>query len=260
MRRIHGLFAALTAGLLVAAIAPVAGAQSPAANPLADTAWVLGSVGGTPVASGTGADLIFGHDSAGGNAGCNQFMASYTTDGVATLAFGPVATTMMLCDEATNTFEQGYLAALATVASFAITDAGLDLSDAGGAVVLSYGATAPASVEGPWIVTNVNNGNQGVEAVPDGISATVSFHPDGTVEGFGGCNGFGGGYSVDGDSIAIGPLMGTMMACEEPTNTFEAQLMAALQNATTWTVTNGVLDLRDDSGAQQVEAKSAIGN
>lgn len=260
MRRIHGLFAALTAGLLIAALAPVTTAQSPAADPLADTAWVLGAVGGTPVPSGTGASLVFGEDNAGGDAGCNRFMATYTTDGVSTLAFGPVATTMMLCDEATNTFEQGYLAALATVASFAITDAGLDLADAGGAVVLSYGATAPASVEGPWIVTNVNNGNQGVEPVPDGISATVSFHPDGTVEGFGGCNGFGGGYSIDGETIAIGPLMGTMMACDEVTNTFEAQLMAALQNATTWSVTNGVLDLRDDSGAQQVEANTAIGN
>jgi heat shock protein HslJ len=260
MRRFQGLFAALTAGLLVAALAPVASAQSPAANPLADTAWVLGSVGDTPVPSGTGASLVFGHDSAGGDAGCNRFMASYTTDGVSSLAFGPVATTMMLCDEATNAFEQGYLAALATVASFAITDAGLDLSDAGGAVVLSYGAGAPASVEGPWIVTMVNNGNEAVQSVPEGISATVSFHPDGTVEGFGGCNGFGGGYSVDGDAIAIGPLMGTMMACEEPANTFETQFRAALENATTWSVTNGVLDLRDDSGAQQVEAQSAIGN
>jgi heat shock protein HslJ len=260
MRRIHGLFAALTAGLLVAALAPIASAQSPAADPLADTAWLLGSVGGTPVPSGTGASLVFGEDNAGGDAGCNRFMASYTTDGVSTLAFGPVATTMMLCDEATNAFEQGYLAALATVATFAITDAGLDLSDAGGTVVLSYGASAPASVEGPWIVTSVNNGNEGVESVPDGISATVSFHPDGTVEGFGGCNGFGGGYSVDGETIAIGPLMGTMMACEDPTNTFEAQLLTALQNATTWSVINGQLELRDDAGALQVGANTAIGN
>jgi heat shock protein HslJ len=260
MRRIHSLFAAMTVGLLVAAIAPVASAQSPAADPLADTAWLLGEVAGTPVPSGTGASLVFGEDNAGGDAGCNRFMASYTTDGVSTLAFGPVATTMMLCDEATNTFEQGYLAALASVASFAIADSGLTLSDASGTAVLSYSASAPASVEGPWIVTNVNNGNQGVEPVPDGISATVSFHPDGTVEGFGGCNGFGGGYSIDGETIAIGPLMGTMMFCDDATNTFEAQLMAALQNATTWSVTNGVLDLRDDSGAQQVEANTAIGN
>jgi hypothetical protein len=36
--------------------------------------------------------------------------------------------------------------------------------------------------------------------------------------------------------------------------------VAALQNATTWAVTTGTLDLRDSSGAQQVEATTAIGH
>ncbi len=260
MRRFHGVIATLSAGLLIAALAPVAGAQSAPPNPLAETAWLLGSVGGAPVASGTNADLVFGPDNAGGSGGCNRFFADYTTDGVSTLVFGPVASTMMACDEATMAFEQSYLAALATVATFAITDAGLNLSDAGGAVVLSYGAQAPSTVEGPWTVTMVNNGNQAVVNVPEGVSAAFSFHPDGTIEGHGGCNGFSGGYSVDGETIAIGPLMSTMMSCGEMIDTFEQQLLVALQSATTWSVTTGVLDLRDDSGAQQVEAASAIGH
>jgi len=252
----------LIAGTLVATMAGGAAAQSPvAAGPLADTAWLLGTVSGAPVASGINADILFTDAEAGGFAGCNRFTGTYTSDGTASLTFGEFATTMKLCDDATNAFEQSYLAALATVAAYAISaDGGLTLSDASGAAVLTYGAMAPASVEGPWIVTGVNNGAEAVESVPEGIAATIAFHPDGTVEGFGGCNGFGGGYSVDGEAIAIGPLMGTMMACGEPADTFESQLRTALEAASTWAVVSGALELRDDAGALQVGATSAIGN
>jgi heat shock protein HslJ len=267
MRTRSILFGSLVAGLLVASLATGAGAQSaspgesPMSGGLADTEWLLGSVGSTPVVSGTNADLLFSDTDAGGFAGCNRFFASYTTDGTSSLTFGPVATTMIACDDATNAFEQSYLAALATVASYTIgADGGLTLADASGKAVLTYSPQVPATLEGPWNITNVNNGNNGVEPVPDGIGASISFHPDGTVEGFGGCNSFSGGYGVNGESVTIGPLMSTMMACDDATNTFEVQLLTALQNATTWSVTSGTLDLRDDSGAQQVEATSAIGH
>jgi len=267
MRTRSILFGCLVAGLLVASLAGGVGAQSgspaasPMANGLANTDWLLSTVGGTPVISGTNADLLFTDTQAGGFAGCNRFFTSYTTDGTSSLTFAPAATTMKLCDDATNAFEQSYLTALGSVASYAIgADGGLTLSDSSGKAVLTFVAQPPASVEGPWNITNVNNGNNGVEPIPTGISASISFHPDGTVEGFGGCNGFGGGYGVEGNTITIGPLFSTLMACDDATNTFEQQLLAALQNATTWAVTTGTLDLRDSSGAQQVEATSAIGH
>lgn len=259
MRIRSGLLAVVSAGLLAVTLAPVASAQDAPANALSGTGWVLGAVAGTPVVSGTNANLIFTDVDAGGFGGCNRFFGGYTTDGASTLVFGPLASTKMACDDATNAFETSYLTALASVATYAITDTGLDLSDAAGTVVLSFGAEAPASVEGPWIIGSYNNGNNGVETVPEGISATVAFGPEGNVEGFGGCNSFFGGYSVDGDQIAIGPLMSTMMACDEATNTFEAQLLAALQNATVWSLNAGTLELRDDGGALQVDATSAIG-
>jgi len=51
-----------------------------------------------------------------------------------------------------------------------------------------------------------------------------------------------------------------MMSCGEATDTFEMQLLTALQAATVWSVSTGTLDLRDATGAQQVEATSAIGH
>ncbi len=100
------------------------------------------------MASGTNADLLFTDAEAGGFAGCNRYFADYTSDGAAMLTFGPIATTMKSCDDATDQFEQGYLAALATVATYAIgADGGLTLADAGGTAVLTYGPTIPSSVE-----------------------------------------------------------------------------------------------------------------
>jgi putative lipoprotein len=124
--------------------------------------------------------------------------------------------------------------------------------------VLSYAASPPASVEGPWYVTGYNNGAEAVVTPIIGSEPSISFHPDGTVEGFGGCNQFGGGYSVDGDTIAIGPLHSTLIACSDEINAQEVQFLMALEAATTWQVQGDALELRDDAGVQ-VSAVSAIG-
>jgi heat shock protein HslJ len=266
--RIHSTIASgFVAGVLVTVIATgvVAQSASPAESPqtgsLADTEWLLGTVGGSPVPTGVTADMLFSETQAGGFAGCNQFVTSYTSDGTSSLIFGPTATTLKVCDDATNTFEQSYLAALATVAAYRLgSDGGLTLSDSGGTAVLTYAPHAPSTIEGAWLATLVNNGTGAVTAVPIEMRATVSFHPDGVVEGFGGCNPFSGGYGVNGSTVTIGPLMSTVKACEGQADIFEQQYLTALQNATTWSVTSGTLDLRDASGAQQVEARSVIGH
>jgi heat shock protein HslJ len=49
-----------------------------------------------------------------------------------------------------------------------------------------------------------------------------------------------------------------MKACGDPADSFERQLLTALGNSTKWDVTSGTLDLRDASGAQQVEATTAV--
>ena len=100
-------------------------------------------------------------------------------------------------------------------------------------------------------------GAQGVETI------IVLMHEGGAQSGpnawqVNGCNNFSGSYTVKGDSITIGPLMSTMMACPDPAGSFESQFLAALQKSTKWSVSAGTLDLRDDSGAQQVAAQTAI--
>lgn len=77
----------------------------------------------------------------GGSAGCNRYFAGYTVDG-ASLVIEPPASTRKMCPEAIMQQEQAYLAALPTVATFAIRGDELELRTADGALVASYRAGA----------------------------------------------------------------------------------------------------------------------
>jgi heat shock protein HslJ len=249
-------------GLVVLALAGcslVPGASpSLQVSPLRNSSWVLSSIGDQPIQSGVNATLQFALVQASGIGGCNQFSTTYTTDGTASLSFGPIAATRMFCEGAGSTVETAYFAALARVTRYLLQDDTLTLTGEGEVAELTFARAAPATVEGPWNVIGVNNGSGGVESVA-GVSAAFSFLPDGTIEGHGGCNNFSGGYSVDGESIAIGPLMATQMACPDPAGSFESWLLVALDNAATWSVSGDMLTLRDADGATQVTAQSAIG-
>jgi heat shock protein HslJ len=257
----------VTLPLLVLALA-ACNATTPAAtaapggpldSTIANTDWVLGTLGDTPLNSGTSVTLLFSFRTAAGFSGCNDYSTSYTSDGASTLTFGPIAATRMACAGGGGATETAYYTALGKVRTYAIDGSTLTLKGDGGSTLMTFAAAAPQSIEGPWIATQVNNGSGAVSSVPAGVTGAFSFLPDGLIEGYGGCNNFSGQYTVDGDTITIGPLMSTMAACSDEINAFEAQLLTALQNSTSWSVSGGTLDLRDGDDALQVQATSAIG-
>jgi heat shock protein HslJ len=226
-------------------------------SPLANSDWTLTTFTGRTLPAGANVTLLFGVLQAGGFSGCNQFQTSYATLDTG-IRFGPIAGTRISCGATVDAFETGYYSALSSVTHWGITNDVLELSTATGEKIVTYARMAPATVEGPWNITGVNNGSQAVGSTPTGVTANMTFAPDGTVSGFGGCNSFGGGYTVGAtDQISIGPLMSSLQACGDPADTFEHQLLTALQGATKWSVTGGNLELRDDGGALQVSASSA---
>jgi heat shock protein HslJ len=236
----------------------MAQSAAPTGGPaLEGTTWMLTALAGSADESAVpamNADLILAGGTASGFGGCNQFTTSYTLAGTS-LSFGVPASTMMACADPAMAFESVYLGALPTVASYAITGDTLELLDGSGSVALTY-AAAPAGTNalvGTWTVNGINNGAEAVVSVPADPVLTVTFGADGSVVGFGGCNQFGGPYISGSDTIGIGPLHATMMACGDPLDTTEQQLMTALQASTVWSVRGGTLELRDDSGALQVE-------
>jgi heat shock protein HslJ len=252
---------------MVAALAGSTAAQSPAvsgtatADGLDGTNWSLASltVGGTamPLVPGAGATLAFVGGAAGGSTGCNRFSAPYTAD-AATLTLGTIMATRTACDDTSMAFEAAYLTALSTVASYTSVGSTLTLMDGTGATVLAFGAAPMPTVEGSWIVTGFSDGSATITP-STGSGLTVTFTSDGRTEGHGGCNGFGGPYGLSEDQISIGPLMSTMKSCGETLDNQEQDYLGALQQAITWAVTSGTLELRDSTGALLVSAGRAGG-
>ena len=72
--------------------------------------------------------------------------------------------------------------------------------------------------------------------VPDDADPPTLLLEEGNASGFGGCNTFTGGYELDGDSISIGPLAGTLMACELQKMAVEGAYMPALEAADAWSI------------------------
>lgn len=109
------------------------------ADPLSGTTWnVTGYNNGKQAvvspAVGTTLTLAFGTDgSASGSGGCNSFSGTYATDGDA-ITFGPLASTMMACDQAVMDQEVAYFAAIGASKSFKVSGGKLEMRDPGGAL------------------------------------------------------------------------------------------------------------------------------
>lgn len=210
---------------------------------------VSGSLGEVP--AGVTADAAFKDGAVAGSAGCNVYNGPATV-GDATLEIGPLATTMMACQPPASDVETAYLANLANAATFTATTDALTIYDGSGATILVYEAGPANPLEGEWIVTGYNNGQEAVVSPIAGTELTAVFTAD-TVSGSSGCNTFTGGYTLNGEQITVGPLAGTMKACEQPIMDQETQFLAALQApGLTVEPSGGTVTLRDSSGAAQV--------
>jgi heat shock protein HslJ len=222
---------------------------------LADTDWRLASVGRAAVVDAVDADIVFTEIRAGGSAGCGRFSVPYVTDLTSSLAFGPASATTGTCDGVADRLKQEYLGAFGRVAGYAIDSDGiLTMSDANGAAVLTFEPTTPTSVVGHWNVTMVSDGRGGLAVAPAQLGPTLTFDPDGSIEGFDACTQLSGGYSVQGGDIAIGPVMSTVTSCGALKDDLARRYLAALDASMTWSITSGMLHLSGASGVALVEA------
>lgn len=196
------------------------------------------------------ATITFEEGTAAGSGGCNRWSAPYELDG-STLSIGDAAATMMACPGAASEVEAAFLAALPRVATWAGGDAGVELLDESGETVLELTQAEPvAFTSTTWVAVMLNNGRQGVQSVVEGSEATAEFDDEGRVTGSSGCNRYMGPYTVDGETIEVGDLAGTRMACEDPALTEQEELfLAALEQATVARVDGDTLELRDGEDA-----------
>lgn len=99
--------------------------------------WVATAIRGAAPAPGVVSDITFAPDGAAyGTGGCNRIRGGWTAEGSEGLSLGPMASTMMACEDAKAEQERRFLDALGMVRRWRITDDGLVLSDGAGVVVL----------------------------------------------------------------------------------------------------------------------------
>ena len=234
-------------------------AAAPEGAPLEGTNWILSDSTDLGVSlDGVTVSARFADGTVAGTSGCNSYTGPYELDGE-DLTIGPeIASTQMACEDPQASVEQAYLAALAEVSSFSIADEQLTLNNGDGDALLVFDASVgAAAIVGSWTVTSYYSGDAITSVVGD-ATLTADFADDGTLSGSAGCNNYNGPYEIDGDSISIGPLAGTKMACtSEELSKQETDFLAALELATSFLVTGDRLDLLRDGGTIAVTLQKA---
>ena len=78
---------------------------------------------------------------------------------------------------------------------------------------------------------------------------------EGRLSGHGGCNGIGGSFEADGNSLRFKNMVGTMMACENMAQ--ESAFLQALQTVQRYRITGGQLELLNETGVAVVKLQAA---
>lgn len=108
-------------------------------------------------------------------------------------------------------------------------------------------ASRPDSLPGRWQLVSHGPASGQVAAAQD-VDAFIEFGPDGQLSGNVGCNGFGGDYQVDGNTITFGPIISTEMFCEGPVGEQEATTLAVLAESATFGLNGDMLTITSADG------------
>jgi heat shock protein HslJ len=100
---------------------------------LAGPEWRLVSLNGEPVPAEVTITAAFGEAEVAGNSACNSYSGPYTVDG-ATIQIGPLASTLMACEEPIMTWEGNFLGAMQAAQTFTVTATELEIATGEGSL------------------------------------------------------------------------------------------------------------------------------
>lgn len=129
------LAVAFVGGLALIAIAYNAGGSLEGPTWVVDELVVDGS--STAPMDGSSITATFEDGGVGGISGCNSYSGSYELDG-SSIAFGPMATTLMFCDEGLMTQEQAYLVLLDSAEEYEVSGDTLTMLSGSGDTLITY--------------------------------------------------------------------------------------------------------------------------
>jgi heat shock protein HslJ len=102
------------------------------------------------------------------------------------------------------------------------------------------GGADASSLEGvPWVLT------AGIEVEGWEDAAPSASFDEGRVSGSTGCNRYSGPYTVEGDTLELGTIAATRMACPPPASDVETAFLASLETVAAWGMDDEELILLD---------------
>jgi|GEM_PF-1664575 len=203
---------------------------------------------------GSGASTAAGTQ-VGGFSGCNTFRGSavFTPK---TVRFGPLATTRKACPPEAAQLESRFLNVLSQARGVSLRF--VEMGKPGGSrMVLSSGSSRltfsmkPAKATLPVVPEPSMNTDSRLIAEWRRVGRYVGQNPptltltaDGKVSGFAGCNRFMGSYTLEGDTLKMGPLASTRMACLNPeAQAQETAFLEQLKSQPKFSVSGNMLSL-----------------
>lgn len=104
------------------------------------------------------------------------------------------------------------------------------------------------SVVGTWRLDSYGAPGKMTPAAPD-VDTSITFTEDGKIEGNVGCNGFGGDYTVEGNTITFGAIVSTLMFCEGPVGDQETTTLNVLVETVSYTLEGDKLTITSSDGS-----------
>ncbi len=114
-------------------------------------------------------------------------------------------------------------------------------------ILAACASSSSASIQGQWELVSHGSASEQIPAAPD-VDTSIEFDSEGNMNGNVGCNGFGGEYTVEGDTITFGPVMSTMMFCEGPVGEQETGTLAVFQETATFTLNGNTMTITSADG------------
>jgi heat shock protein HslJ len=212
---------------------------------LLTTEWNLVTMAGAAPLDGAMATISFTEEGTlNGTTGCNSYFGDYTLDGTS-LTVGQLGQTEMWC-EGRMEQEQTFLMMLMSGGTLTLENDTLTIYTGSGDLV--FQPAEHQQLEGTtWTLSGIAQGDAIVNTWVD-ERITAEFN-DGQVGGSSGCNSYGGSYQVEGSSLTISEVVGTLMACaEDEINQREAEFLSALPNVASYEIVRDTLTLFDADG------------
>jgi heat shock protein HslJ len=202
-----------------------------------------------PLAPGTRLSVTFQDGDLRVHAGCNHMSGPVSLDG-GRLDVGAFASTMMSCGDALDEQDRWLAGFLSANPTWRLDGDDLVLSTGDTEIRLTDRKIADPDrpLRGTrWVVESIID-NQAVSSVPAGAEAHLTLRDGDRVEGFTGCNNFGGTAVERGGRITFSNIFSTRMACIGDSERLESAVLSVLDGRVTAQVEADALTLTRPDG------------